>query len=732
MNNPIDITIQSETGRLPSPPDSLLPTETLVHDGPGIRSSLSSEEEQPADATPNSTLDADQTIPDEKNPIPKTPFPFLSPANLFNGLAATWKGPITDPKGQGSTNALGDQSTTTGNNSTALTNSHDEASTKSLLQQQSIPTESESIDLSSSISGTLEWTTEGPPTHWASGKSLEALFPVKTDLGNISSTTTTNSTVADDASTLHDAVEMENKESTPPMAPLHVFTNPFASVSRTLHENILVHFQPGQKQHLVEEIEEERNSSSKAGINDDSQPAESTVLGASDTPVETPSRSVEAETPQKNGEEAETNRCRLGLATVAGGIAGGVVGMAVAGPVGGIIGARFGQTAGILGVVLEGSWTIGVITSGIVAGSNAGQQLQDKMDEKRILTLTGSDTSAGVLLVRPSVRADPSWAIFCEDAKRSHKKMFGFNFLAPDSKTAFRERYEREIDIVNTDENEIPTAEKVLLLVSRMLNDKESLSGHVYRQLIEKFKERVASRGDLSEIVKAATSSKPNLDEDRQEEESSMEEIRARRQDAHSVIKYVTATLLELRPAFATSPAVTEYTATAVEALVFGEIYDLVIEEIEAEFEMTENELLEKVASFESLHAQDEDALLRYKSCISQDAIASLQNLPQAHSAVDKLRYCVIFLEKIADYFSSDSSQKPMGADSLLKLVCQHIIGAKIFGTNAQIAFLEEFARDEQLLRGKEGYALVTLQASLHFLNASSDFDADIFNQEDD
>ena len=53
-------------------------------------------------------------------------------------------------------------------------------------------------------------------------------------------------------------------------------------------------------------------------------------------------------------------------------------------------------------------------------------------------------------------------------------------------------------------------------------------------------------------------------------------------------------------------------------------------------------------------------------------------------------------------------------------------------GINSQIAFLEEFARDEQLLRGKEGYALVTLQASLHFLNASEDFESDIFGHDDE
>jgi hypothetical protein len=51
---------------------------------------------------------------------------------------------------------------------------------------------------------------------------------------------------------------------------------------------------------------------------------------------------------------------------------------------------------------------------------------------------------------------------------------------------------------------------------------------------------------------------------------------------------------------------------------------------------------------------------------------------------------------------------------------------------NAEIAFLEEFARDEQLLRGREGYSLVTMQASLHFLSMCEDIEADIFGQDDE
>jgi hypothetical protein len=42
------------------------------------------------------------------------------------------------------------------------------------------------------------------------------------------------------------------------------------------------------------------------------------------------------------------------------------------------------------------------------------------------------------------------------------------------------------------------------------------------------------------------------------------------------------------------------------------------------------------------------------------------------------------------------------------------------------------FCRIARLLRGREGYALVTLQAALHFLNMSQDVEKDIFWQDID
>jgi hypothetical protein len=676
----------------------------------------------------------------------KANFPFLSASSLFHAKSGsilqsslitnddqsagvikrsqTWSGPEACTQ---STPEVGQPLQSVGDDQIISDYTNDTISTPASAQEQASRLDGNADP--ASPSNAMEWTAEGPPVHWATGKSLETMFPPKIP-----------PTEPDKEGDDDDSTKEED-------GPLHFSSHPFASVSRALHENIIAHFRPVVEPILVKE-EATRSKDDSASLHDSAslQVTAQEVDDDSKGP-ETPSENINdssdirTDSSQLEGLLEETaspgtDHRRLGLATVAGGIAGGVAGMVVLGPVGGVIGAKLGQTFGILGVLLEGSLTIGVITSGIAAGRHAGQQLQDKIDEKRVLALRGSGTNQGILLVRPTVKTDPAWGDFCEEAKKSFPKAKTFNFLPSDSKAAKRERYGREIDIVTTDEIEIPTGDKILLLVSRILNNKESMPGHVYRQFIEKVKERAEDRGPLSDIMMETHIDSKNIEDDDEDapEESSAELIRARRQDAHAVIKYITATLLELRPGFAASPYITESTATAVEALVFGEIYDLVIEEIETEFEEKENELLEKVAAFERNQAHGEDSTLQYKNDISEEALEALHNLPEAHSAVDKLRYCVTFLEKISDFFSADNSNgtKPMGADSLLKLVCQHILAAKVFGINAQVAFLDEFARDEQLLRGKEGYALVTLQASLHFLNASSDFHSDIFEQEDD
>jgi len=189
----------------------------------------------------------------------------------------------------------------------------------------------------------------------------------------------------------------------------------------------------------------------------------------------------------------------------------------------------------------------------------------------------------------------------------------------------------------------------------------------------------------------------------------------------------VTACLLEERRELESSPFLTEVAANAVEGLVFGQLYDSVYEECVLETQELDVALWRKITALEREHAGTVAG-----SLISEPAIAALKMLPEAHSAADKLYFCVKFLDGVSDHFTSNTS-RAVCADSLLKMVCQHFVCAEnIGGLNAQIAFLEEFARDEQLLRGREGYALVTMQASLHFLNMeSTDLQRDIFAEED-
>lgn len=625
--------------------------------------------------------------------------------------------------------------------------------------------------------GIMLWTLDGPPRHWANEQALSGIHRSST-------------------------AEAENdnaNEEEDVTAPLHVANNTFATVSRALQENIVAHFirRPFIERVIsVDSAADSVSQTAKHGVLPQTpaspRPPERIIERAhtADSPVsrvdmEALLTEVEPSSPKRGSirkmasgtlEAAKTSaalRKKMGIVTVAGGIAGGVAGLCVAGPAGAVIGAKCGQTAGLLGVILEGSMTVGVFVAGVAAGSFTAQHIQQQQ-EKRVLTIGEDGVKQKLLLVRPNVDIDPVWEEICAKARSSHSSsslVFGL-LPSSQSKMTKKERYKRDHDIVETDESEIPTADKVLLLVSRSLNDKESLPGHIYKCLIQEYRERCKARematkpqdlgtsvseeemeppiqeeSELNQTDSARTEeigeTQPSMDEVGADERGACKEEediaesaklkRARRQDAHAVIKHVTATLLEVRPGFAASPAVTEMSAVAVESLVFGELYDSVFEEVAAETCDSDGALLDKISVFDAKHGDDSclDGL------ISQPAIEALLMLTEAHSAADKLRYCVEFLEQISVHFEELSKTRSKGkpssltADSLLKMCCQHLIAAKVPCINAEILFLEEFARDEQLLRGKEGYALVTLQASLHFLNLSTNFDEDIFDQDE-
>ena len=662
------------------------------------------------------------------------------------------------------------------------------------------------------------WTETGPLTHWATDKKAEGrLRALSTASSKQSTPREKQEEVAtkeiDDDPEVDDGPDEQGEKD----APIVPSAQPFSSVARALHENILAVFLGKQQQPDLagtkvdkepsdgssdEAISEDDGGDNMSTSRDDVDHDAVPVASTDEVSPVTPRHTAQAEQAPSKEEVAgilteldpkapppppppppstfattlevvkatRRTRSNMGVASVAGGIVGGVAGLALAGPAGAVLLSKVCQTAGVLSVLLDGTMSIGVLVAGAAAAKFAAEQVAQ--GGSRMLALGGGTKgSRAVMLVRPNVVVDPIWGELCDNAKRSHPKVLastkrsvtGGGFLAHHqakvADMAKVRRNEVDADIVNSDEYEIAAEDKLVLIVSRSLNDRLSLPGHVYSKLVQEHKDRAEKRkseetAEKDEKKAADTSTHrgdndnndDGNDESSEDEEPSGEFSRARRQDAHGVIKYVTATLLEVRPGLGATSRFTELTASAVEGLVFGELYDAVFEEICDETKGTDDALMTKMYEFEMDHHSKRRTCMElsdgehYGDCmefpisdenISVEALEALLSLSETKSPVDKLDCCVKFLEAVSVHFDNAAGGgKAVSADYLLKMVCEHIIVAKVPRLNAELAFLEEFARDEHLLRGKEGYSLVTLQASLHFLNASKDFDADIFKNE--
>jgi Vacuolar sorting protein 9 (VPS9) domain len=459
---------------------------------------------------------------------------------------------------------------------------------------------------------------------------------------------------------------------------------------------------------------------------------------------------------ESNGESVDTSTTsKISAAAVAGGIAGGLAGLAFAGPAGAYAG--FAAAS----YMVEGTVALGVVVAGIAYGSKYGPQIEEHVRNsnvleilpRRVLTMSENGSNRKVLLVRPHIQIDLYWenTVMLDARKTAPVKQSTF-VQSTLSLIHYKKSEESDADIVRSDENEISCSDKVLLLVNRIINDRQSLPGHIFHYLVNAYRHRCdAHQTILAECDTSNRTISPRI----------------RRDDAHAVIIHLTATLLETRKEF-DSPCITELVATAVEGLVLTQLYDLIMEEISEETTVLDNKLQEnalllakefyskklddncrqelKVSS--TSHRDDrheildeESAVLHIQSSmsVSQEAMLALLMLGKCYTSFDKLQLCVQFLELISEEHCRTSNKGGciLSADSLLKRVCQHILihvlschgQQKPCNINGQIGFIEEFARDEQLLRGREGYALVTLQASLHFLNNSSltDIKAEIF-----
>jgi hypothetical protein len=531
-------------------------------------------------------------------------------------------------------------------------------------------------------------------------------------------------------------------------------SSPFAAISRALQENIHAHFS-------------KHNARANGEANGDT-----TAPNDMDKFQQQPMHPI--------ARFATGTVGRIGAVAVIGGLAGGVAGMVLAGPMGAFTGYQLGSKAGALGVVVEGSVGIGVILASVVTGAQTAQHVQHQLQQhderrrqQRLLTMGEEGTSQKLILVRQGIIIDPIWDEIVTQAMKApdavNTTVTSVNLYPASEAARLRQRYRRDADIVNVTENELPINEKVLLLVSRILNDKTRLPGHVYRLLISAFHGRVSAIEEPVHVNtangSATASNSSSLHQERTVDVCELS--RHRRDDAHAVIKHVTATLLDVRPDLGATPVLTELSIMSIESIVFGQIYGLVFDEIKWEARALDEALVFKISNFHdrrlsiannrrsqalvaegyeeiqapsgidnlgSMCLSTNDSML--EPFLSDPALRALRMLSGSHSVIDKLECCVRFLECISIHSDAKLQKSPSGysgfmglnADSLLHVCCQHIVYANVPFINAEISFVEEYATDEQLLRGREGYSLVTLQASLHYLNmASTDLSRDVF-----
>lgn len=319
---------------------------------------------------------------------------------------------------------------------------------------------------------------------------------------------------------------------------------------------------------------------------------------------------------------------------------------------------------GVAGLVVAGP-------VGLAGGAIAAAAARQQQSQRRKLLLHNG-VSVGV---RPNVPTDPIWHNYVAQAVRT----------APNNRKS-----PMHADITSVAESEIATPDKILLLVHRTLNNAHSRSGHMYRYLMAIYRDRAKQ---------------PCTDS------------RRRRGDVQAIVRHVTASLLEEWPQMGASW--TEVTAANVESLVFGQLYDSVMEEIVEETSDRDVELWSKISDVQQETGHCVAKLL--EGSVSDKAIQALQMLPKSHSATEKLHFLVVFLDCVSQHIMETEGTN-CSADSLLKAVCQHVLYLNSnIRSYAEMAFLEEFSRDEALRRGREGYALVTLQACLGFLQVTND-----------
>ncbi|GMI54926.1 hypothetical protein TeGR_g10931 [Tetraparma gracilis] len=388
---------------------------------------------------------------------------------------------------------------------------------------------------------------------------------------------------------------------------------------------------------------------------------------------------------------------------IVGTLLGSTVGLLIAGPSGVIIGGKLGQTVGTGTVCIQSIVTIGgVVGGGVVGGSETVQEgikqsimggvQRARSMEVIILDQFGSKKKGGVVLVRAKESVADNWEPFVKEVLDSTKPNLKerLSNLLTGSPAANPSREDNR-DILEMSPDEAGgMRNKVLIFVSRLVNDKDSDVGLLYNAMVAEFNARYVTVNSSFEVTPANT---PVA-------------------DAHSIIHHLTK-LITTTTVVGDGEAMTVHVSTTVDGLVLGQVYDVVFEDVRATARRKDQEVQCRISEFKAKNRGWEQTVT-----VREGGTHAYTMLCGVRTCIDKLEWGVRMMEALSEGGNGDS------ADSLLKSVVEHIVVIQPADLFAQVLFCEEFVRDSSVAMGRMGYALITLQAAAHFIADCADVES--------
>ncbi|CAM9895352.1 unnamed protein product [Discosporangium mesarthrocarpum] len=186
--------------------------------------------------------------------------------------------------------------------------------------------------------------------------------------------------------------------------------------------------------------------------------------------------------------------------------------------------------------------------------------------------------------------------------------------------------------------------------------------------------------------------------------------------DMHGYLREFTRAVLAAMPQTQLSPLSEDselLAANAVDRHVFSECYGAVFSQVAAVHGLQDRALRSRIRR--EAADRERSGLGPFASLCCPRALAALRAVGRARTSFDKLGCLVRSVEDMSEALPGGTEAAT--TDDVLWAMCRHLAAGPLPQPHAEVAFIEQFVRDEFWLLGREGYVLTSVEAALHILH---------------